>query len=196
MAVKAASNVLDLFTKLQTGKQSKSSLVNDHLSQEVHALTQAHFQFMCYTIVRTKIDTHKFADPKVKEHLTTLLRCFALKYLLLDSAVLYDSGFFQRGQRGLLLDAMKTVVAQLRPQMLSLVELDTDEELDLSYLSAIGNKWGDIYERQLELAQNSRLNQKPIPDYRQRFLEKRQWDSPSAQPGPEGKSITHVKAAL
>jgi hypothetical protein len=50
--------------------------------------------------------------------------------------------------------------------MVSLVELDTDEELDLSYLSAIGNKWGDIYERQLELAQNSRMNTKPIPDHR------------------------------
>ena len=105
-------------------------------------------------------------DPKVKEHLASLLRCFALKYLLLDSSTLYDCGFFQKGQRGLLLDAMKSVVARLRPQMVPLVELDTEEELDLSYLSAIGNKWGDIYERQLELAQNSRMNKKPIPDHR------------------------------
>lgn len=132
---------------------------------------------MCFTIVRQKIETHSFVDPKVKEHLASLLRCFALKYLLLDSSTLYDCGFFQKGQRGLLLDAMKTVVAQLRPQMVSLVELDTEEELDLSYLSAIGNKWGDIYERQLELAQNSRMNKKPIPDHRQRFLEKLEWDT-------------------
>lgn len=70
---------------------------------------------MCYTIVRRKIETHCFVDPKVKEHLASLLRCFALKYLLLDSSTLYDCGFFQKGQRGLLLDAMKSVVARLRP---------------------------------------------------------------------------------
>ena len=35
-------------------------------------------------------------------------------------------------------------------------------------MSAIGNKYGDIYERQLELAMNSKLNQQPKVDY---------WDS-------------------
>ena len=49
--------------------------------------------------------------------------------------------------------------------MIPLVELNSDEILDKSYLSAIGNKYGDIYERQLELAMNSRLNKKPKPDF-------------------------------
>lgn len=35
-------------------------------------------------------------------------------------------------------------------------------------MSAIGNKYGDIYERYLDLAMNSRLNQQPKPAY---------WDS-------------------
>ncbi len=52
--------------------------------------------------------------------------------------------------------------------MISLVELETDELLDMTYLSAIGNKYGDIYERQLELAMNSRFNSKPKVDW---------WDS-------------------
>ncbi len=52
--------------------------------------------------------------------------------------------------------------------MIPLVELDTDELRDKSYLSAIGNKYGDIYEMQLELAMNSRLNKQPKPEY---------WDS-------------------
>jgi hypothetical protein len=42
--------------------------------------------------------------------------------------------------------------------MIPLVELNTDEILDMSHLSAIGNKWGDIYEAQLERAMESRLN--------------------------------------
>jgi hypothetical protein len=60
---------------------------------------------------------------------------------------------------------MKKAVLELRPQMIPLVELDSDELKDMSYMSAIGNKYGDIYERQLELAMNSRLNQKAKPDY-------------------------------
>lgn len=40
--------------------------------------------------------------------------------------------------------------------------------IDHSYMSAIGNKYGDIYERQLELAMNSRLNKTQKPEY---------WDS-------------------
>ena len=35
----------------------------------------------------------------------------------------------------------------------------------MSYLSAIGNEYGDIYETQLEWAMKSRLNKNPIPDY-------------------------------
>ena len=49
-----------------------------------------------------------------------------------------------------------------------MVELKSDEIFDRSYLSAIGNKYGDIYERQLELAMGSRLNKKAKPDF---------WDS-------------------
>lgn len=49
--------------------------------------------------------------------------------------------------------------------MIPLVELKTDEMLDQSYMSAIGNKYGDIYERQLELAMNSRFNKTPKADY-------------------------------
>lgn len=49
--------------------------------------------------------------------------------------------------------------------MIPLVELNTDEILDMSHLSAIGNKWGDIYEAQLERAINSRLNKTSKPDF-------------------------------
>lgn len=54
---------------------------------------------------------------------------------------------------------------ELRPHMIPLVELNTDEILDFSSISAIGNKWGDIYETQLERAMNSKLNKKPKLDF-------------------------------
>jgi hypothetical protein len=42
--------------------------------------------------------------------------------------------------------------------MIPLTELNSDEIIDMSHLSAIGNKWGDIYEAQLERAMGSKLN--------------------------------------
>ena len=68
----------------------------------------------------------------------------------------------------MIIESMKVILVKLRPHMIPLIELKTDEFFDMSYLSAIGNKYGDIYERQLELAMNSRFNQKPKVDW---------WDS-------------------
>ena len=50
------------------------------------------------------------------------------------------------------MESMKSALNQLRPHMVPLAELDTTSELDLTYLSAIGNEYGDIYETQLEWA--------------------------------------------
>lgn len=69
------------------------------------------------------------------------------------------------GAKPLMAAAMQDCLTALRPQMIPLVELKSDEIMDKSNLSAIGNKWGDIYERQLELAMNSRLNKKAKPDF-------------------------------
>ena len=90
-------------------------------------------------------------------------KVFALKQLMLDCTALYECGYFVAGCRDLLQDSMKAAVQEVRPQIVPLVELDIPEEEDLSYLSAIGNKYGDIYERQLELAMSSRLNQESRP---------------------------------
>lgn len=97
-----------------------------------------------------------------------LAKIFALHLLTLDSVFLYESGFFGPGSNQLAQDCLNHACEALRPQIIPLIELETDEEQDLSYLSAIGNKYGDIYERQLELAMGSRMNNQSKPDY---------WDS-------------------
>ena len=56
------------------------------------------------------------------------------------------------GANELLMSSMKQALKDLRPHMIPLTELDTTPELDMSYLSAIGNEYGDIYETQLEWA--------------------------------------------
>jgi len=49
--------------------------------------------------------------------------------------------------------------------MIPLVELKTDEIKDMSFMSSIGNKYGDIYERQLELSMDSKANLLKRPDF-------------------------------
>jgi hypothetical protein len=34
----------------------------------------------------------------------------------------------------------------------------------------IGNKWGDIYEAQLDTARKSRLNQTPVPAFYEKYM--------------------------
>jgi hypothetical protein len=63
-----------------------------------------------------------------------------------DSTALYETGFFGKNAKNLLMDSMKRALTELRPHMIPLVELNNDEFSDMSYLSAIGNKYGDIYE--------------------------------------------------
>ena len=59
------------------------------------------------------------------------------------------------------------MLIQLRPQMVSLVELVDDE----SYLkSATGNPHGDIYETLLDFAKSSELNNKQLPDYYEQYM--------------------------
>ncbi len=90
---------------------------------------------------------------------------FALKNLSTDSSACYETGFFGSGSNDLLLQTMKLALVELRPHMVCLTELNLDELYDMSHLSSIGNKWGDIYENQLEKAMNSKLNSKQKPDY-------------------------------
>lgn len=73
-------------------------------------------------------------------------KIYALKQLSVDSTACYETGFFGNGAKPLLLDGMKKCLVELRPHMVSLTELNSDEIVDMSNLSAIGNKWGDIYE--------------------------------------------------
>ena len=65
---------------------------------------------------------------------------------------------------------MNTILIELRPQMIPLVELKSDELQDQSYLSAIGNKYGDIYELQLELAKRSKLNKQQVPSFYEKYM--------------------------
>lgn len=48
----------------------------------------------------------------------------------------------------------------MRPEMIGVAELMPEG----SYVSTIGNKYGDIYETQFEVAKASRMNTGSVPD--------------------------------
>jgi len=168
LAIRAAFIVSDVIKKLAKKDIKRKVAINDLYAQDLLMMSKAHHMYMSFVIFMKSVENRQFKCPNIKPLLLLLAKIFALKQLSLDSVVLYETGFFTSGSKGLLLDAMKKALIELRPHMIPLVELKTDELLDHSHLSAIGNKYGDIYERQLELAMNSRLNKKDKPDY---------WDS-------------------
>jgi hypothetical protein len=92
---------------------------------------------------------------------------FAVKNLLVSHTALYETGFFERGSVALLEKAFKKLLVDLRPHMLGLVEwFSVGDQIP----SVIGNKYGDIYEAQLEAAQNSRLNQHEVPPFYEKYM--------------------------
>ena len=128
-------------------------------------MNRAHMLYLSFVIFRSTIESTNFKDQNIKPLMLLLAKIYALKQLSIDSVACYETGFFCYGSKPLLLDSMKKALTDLRPQIVPLTELNSDEIIDMSHLSSIGNKWGDIYESQLERAINSRLNQQPKPDY-------------------------------
>ena len=84
--------------------------------------------------------------------------------LMKDSEGLYECGFFGKGSSRLMTESFKDLLIQMRPHMIPLVEGFPLNSEDIGY-STIGNKWGDIYEAQLDFAKNSRLNKRKVPRY-------------------------------
>jgi hypothetical protein len=54
---------------------------------------------------------------------------------------------------------MHKLLQELRPLMIPLVE---SFAIDAQDYNVIGNKYGDIYELQLDVAKSTRLNKKPV----------------------------------
>jgi hypothetical protein len=130
-------------------------------------MTETHIKYAIFQMARHTINNTMFRDSRVKNILELLTRVYALKELLKDSQALYELNLFSLGSSRLLKDSYNALLLKLRPQMIPLVEIQELWQEDTWMLSTIGNKYGDIYEKQLEVAQNSRLNQSggPPPYY-------------------------------
>ena len=108
-------------------------------------------------------------DERIRQLLLELLRVTALKDLVGDSGLLFASGFFAPEAHALLREGLDVTIKKLRPQLVPLAEgfLAPDGLMP----SSIGNTYGDIYETQLEWAQNSRMQQIDAKDGRPPYFE-------------------------
>jgi hypothetical protein len=120
-------------------------------------------------MARQRVSETKFTDPRIPAMLELVLSVYALKVLQQDNTLLYESGFFVQGSNHLLYETYNAQLKKMRPHVIRLVEIeDLDEEF--WNLSTIGNRYGDIYETQLEVAKNSRLNTGSPPPYYERLM--------------------------
>ena len=93
-------------------------------------------------------------DERIVDILLDCTRVSGLQLLIENSGDVYLSGFFAPEGMKMARMAMDRLVAKMRPHLIPLSEAIAFHEIP----SNIGNKYGDIYELQLDLARNSRLN--------------------------------------
>ena len=84
---------------------------------------------------------------------------------------MYEAGLFGRGSVDLTQTSLNACLTELRPHLVPLAETgDIIQMEEFWNLSTIGNKYGDIYEAQLEVAQNSRLNTGKPPAFYEKLM--------------------------
>jgi len=143
-------------------KLSKKDFTNLRYGVDIVAMSTAHIRYVTFFNFKAKLATIKCKNARTL--MTNLCTLYGLNQLHLDSKACFESGYFQPGTpySELILEAIKQINTDLRPQIVSLVEC---LEMPDTYLqSAIGNSYGDIYETHLKWARESRLNQTKLGD--------------------------------
>ena len=145
--------------KLNNGKGvAKIDFINSMYALDIVKLTNAHIQYVTFYLFKNQIQNpHKVICTNTKRHLTNLCLLFGLHQLYLDSISCFECGYFSGTTIShSILQAIKQLNSRIRPHAISIIE--SLEIPDNALLSAIGNSYGDIYEKHLELAKGSRLN--------------------------------------
>ena len=130
-------------------------------------MIKSHIGLVMYLMAKEMIEKHKFKDKKVSQVLLLCVKIFAVKQLLTETQGLYECGYFAKGAQRLVEDSLHHLLTELRPHMIPLVE---SYAIDSQDINVIGNKWGDIYELQLETAKKTRLNKNPVPSFYEKYM--------------------------
>ena len=147
---------------MAASKATDQEKTNDIFAVDILLATKLHIELNMFSLAREYYKDHSFTDIRIRPILDMMLKLVAIKMLMKDSEGLYETGFFGAGSSRLQTEGFKHLLIQMRPHMIPLVE---DFPMLDTISTTIGNKWGDIYEQQLDFAKNSRLNKWKVPRY-------------------------------
>ena len=156
LTIRAVYHVQDVAKLISESKSSLKVWMNELFALDIEKMIRAHLIFLMFQSSRQLVSGYNFKDKRIVGVLELVNKMFAVKHLLSNHSAMYETGFFEKGANLLLEKAFKKLLVDLRPHMLGLVEFFSLGDI---VPSVIGNKYGDIYEAQLEAAVNSKLNQ-------------------------------------
>jgi Acyl-CoA oxidase len=129
-------------------------------------MMRAHIQYLMCVMAKEYVSGHQFADKTLRPLLLLLIKIFALKQLANDAG-LYACGYFHQDSQLLVDDSLHQLLTELRPHMIPLVETFANDVQDYN---VIGNKYGDIYELQLEMAKRAKINRNVVPPFYEKHM--------------------------
>lgn len=135
LATRSAYLIKRTLTTLTESKAPSKTKQNELFAIEVNRMARTHIVYIMYERARNNIAKKNLKDENLKSVLNSLLANFALKELISEPALLYESGFFGQGSYQLMEGALKQTLIDLRPQMVSIAELIPDVNIP----TTIGN---------------------------------------------------------
>lgn len=167
LACKASYLILDTQELMKDESLKTNEKENERYALNVQKMIKAHIQLVMFLMSMELIQKQKFKDEKCAPVLLLCVKIFAIKQLMSDTTPLYECGYFGDGSQQLLEDSMHFLLNQLRPHMIPLVECYGVDGQDWNVL---GNKYGDIYELQLDTAKKARINKTPVPAFYHKYM--------------------------
>lgn len=135
LATRSVYLIKNTVAKLTESKAPSKTKQNELFAIDVNRMARTHIIYIMYERARNNIEKKDLKCANLKANLMTLLANFALKELISEPALLYESGFFQQGSFQLMEGALKQTLIDIRPQMVAIAELLPDASIP----STIGN---------------------------------------------------------
>lgn len=166
LSVRAAYYIKQTTELMNASTADRRTQNNDLFAIQTQRMMRAHIQYLMCLMARNFVDKHEFKDKALQPLMHLLIKIFALKQLLNDSGI-FACGYFTQKSQLLLDDSLHQLLVELRPHMVPLVETFS---IDAQDYNVIGNKFGDIYELQLDTAKRAKINSKVVPPFYEKYM--------------------------
>lgn len=154
LAIRALIQIEQTAQAFATSEAADKIKDNELFARMKLDMIRAHIDYIDFYVAKDMLANHKFNDSRIKLIMNDIIVIAGLHVLSKDCADVIGSGFFVPQAKRIIGLAKDKLIAKLRPQLIPLAETIFQAEVP----STIGNKYGDIYETQMDRARGSRLN--------------------------------------